>query len=315
MDQGVERGDLVASTTGGGGLSLRRARRRLSAPFWRHRWLRTLGQLLPPVAWMTLIYLTALAALFVYAFWGIDVFTTKVVHTWNLDNFREIFRSAPFRRVILRTIWISAAVTATCAVIAFPFAYFMARLASPRVRAMLFVLVLLPLWSSYLVRVYAWKVILAHDGILNWSLGKIGLPGANIGYSNTAMWLVFTYIWLPFMILPVFAALERIPHSYIEASRDLGASRITTLRRVILPLALPGVVAGSIFTFSLTLGDYITPTLVGGAGSTFIGNVVYTTGLGAAGDLPFAAAFAAIPLVVMGIYLVLAKRTGAFDAL
>ncbi len=135
----------------------------------------------------------------------------------------------------------------------------MARLASPRVRAMLFVLVLLPLWSSYLVRVYAWKVILANDGILNWSMEKIGLPGANIGYSNTAMWLVFTYIWLPFMILPVYAALERIPHSYIEASRDLGASGFTTLRRVILPLALPGIVAGSIFTFSLTLGDYITP--------------------------------------------------------
>ena len=186
--------------------------------------------------------------------------------------------------MIWRTLWIAAAVTATCAVLAFPFAYFMARLASPRVRAMLFVLVLLPLWSSYLVRVYAWKVILAQDGILNWSLGKIGLPGANLGYSNTAMWLVFTYIWLPFMILPVYAALERIPHSYIEASRDLGAGGFTTLRRVILPLALPGIVAGSIFTFSLTLGDYITPTLVGGAGSTFIGNIVYSTGLGRLGQ-------------------------------
>ncbi len=161
--------------------------------------------------------------------------------------------------MIWRTIGIAAAVTATCAVLAFPFAYFMARVATPRVRAMLFVLVLLPLWSSYLVRVYAWKVILANDGILNWSLEKIGLPAANIGYTNTAMWLVFTYIWLPFMILPVYAALERIPHSYIEASRDLGASGFTTLRRVILPLALPGIVAGSIFTFSLTLGDYITP--------------------------------------------------------
>jgi putative spermidine/putrescine transport system permease protein len=315
MGQGLERGGLVAADATGGGLSLRRARRRLSAPFWRHPWLRTLAELIPPVGWMIVIYLTSLAALFVYAFWGIDVFTTKVVHTWNLDNFRAIFESPAFRRVIWRTIGIAAAVTVTCAVIAFPFAYFMARLASPRVRAMLFVLVLLPLWSSYLVRVYAWKVILANDGILNWSLEKIGLPGANIGYSNTAMWIVFTYIWLPFMILPVFAALERIPHSYIEASRDLGASGFTTLRRVILQLALPGIVAGSIFTFSLTLGDYITPTLVGGAGSTFIGNVVYSTGLGAAGDLPFAAAFAAIPLVVMGIYLALAKRTGAFEAL
>jgi putative spermidine/putrescine transport system permease protein len=290
-------------------------RRRLSALGWRHRRLRPALELAPPVGWMTLIYVAALAALFVYAFWNVDSFTGKVVHTWSFENFKEIFQSAAFRRVIWRTIGIAAAVTATCALLAFPFAYFMARLASPRVRAMLFVLVLLPLWSSYLVRVYAWKVILANDGILNWSLGKVGLPGANLGYSNTAMWIVFTYIWLPFMILPVFAALERIPHSYIEASRDLGASGFTTLRRVILPLALPGIVAGSIFTFSLTLGDYITPTLVGGAGSTFIGNVVYSTGLGAAGDLPFAAAFAAIPLVIMSIYLALAKRTGAFEAL
>ncbi len=298
-----------------GGLSVRRARRRLSASFWRHRWLRTAAELVPPVGWMTLIYLAALAALFVYAFWGVDAFTGKVVHTWGLGNFREIFESGAFRGVIWRTLWIAAAVTATCAVIAFPFAYFMARLASPRVRALLFVLVLLPLWSSYLVRVYAWKVILAQDGILNWSLGKIGLPGANLGYSNTAMWLVFTYIWLPFMILPVYAALERIPHSYVEASRDLGAGGFTTLRRVVLPLTLPGVVAGSIFTFSLTLGDYITPTLVGGAGSTFIGNVVYSTGLGVSGNLPFAAAFAAIPLAIMAVYLALAKRTGAFEAL
>ena len=294
---------------------VRAKRRQVSALGWRRSWLRSVAQLTPPLGWMTLIYLAALVALFVYAFWSVDSFTGKVVHAWSLDNFREIFESGAFRGVIWRTLWIAAAVTATCAVLAFPFAYFMARLATPRVRAMLFVLVLLPLWSSYLVRVYAWKVILAQDGILNWSLEQIGLPGANLGYSNTAMWLVFTYIWLPFMILPVYAALERIPHSYIEASRDLGASGFTTLRRVILPLALPGLVAGSIFTFSLTLGDYITPTLVGGAGSTFIGNIVYSTGLGVSGNLPFAAAFAAIPLAIMAIYLTLAKRTGAFEAL
>ena len=294
---------------------VRAKRRQVSALGWRRSWLRSVAQLTPPLGWMTLIYLAALVALFVYAFWSVDSFTGKVVHAWSLDNFREIFESGAFRGVIWRTLWIAAAVTATCAVLAFPFAYFMARLATPRMRAMLFVLVLLPLWSSYLVRVYAWKVILAQDGILNWSMEQIGLPGANIGYSNTAMWLVFTYIWLPFMILPVYAALERIPHSYIEASRDLGASGFTTVRRVILPLALPGIVAGSIFTFSLTLGDYITPTLVGGAGSTFIGNIVYSTGLGVSGNLPFAAAFAAIPLAIMAIYLTLAKRTGAFDAL
>jgi len=271
--------------------------------------------LLPPVGWFLLIYVAALAVLFVTAFWTVDPFTTQIVHSWNLDNLREIVESEAWRRVVVRTVVIAALVTVTDAIVAFPFAYYMARLASRRTRTLLFVLVLLPLWSSYLVRVYAWKVILAENGILNWSLQQVGLPRAGIGYSNTAMWIVFSYIWLPFMILPVYASLERIPHSYIEASRDLGASGFRTLRSVILPLALPGIVAGSIFTFSLTLGDYITPVLIGGAGSTFIGNVVYNTGLGAAGNLPFAAAFAAIPLVVMAVYLVLARRTGAFEAL
>jgi putative spermidine/putrescine transport system permease protein len=291
------------------------ARRRLSAAFWRHPWLRGVALLLPPLGWFLLIYIAALVVLFVSAFWSVDVFTTKVVHTWNTDNFRQIVDSAAWRRVVVRTIVIAGLVTITDAILAFPFAYYMARVAKRRTRALLFVLVLLPLWSSYLVRVYAWKVILAQDGILNWSLGKIGLPAANIGYSNTAMWLVFSYIWLPFMILPIYAALERIPNSYIEASRDMGARGFRTFRSVILPLALPGVIAGSIFTFSLTLGDYITPTLVGGAGSTFIGNIVYNTGLGASGDLPFAAAFASIPLIVMAVYLSLARRAGAFEAL
>jgi len=309
----LESGDLLGS--GRGGPSVARVRRRLSAPFWRFPWLRGIALLIPPVGWFLLLYVAALAVLFVSAFWSVDVFTTKVVHSWNLDNFREIFTSAAWRRVVVRTVVIAALVTITDAILAFPFAFYMARLASRRTRAVLFVLVLLPLWSSYLVRVYAWKVILAQNGILNWSLERIGLPGANIGYSNTAMWLVFSYIWLPFMILPVYAALERIPDSYIEASRDLGARGFKTFRTVVLPLALPGVIAGSIFTFSLTLGDYITPTLVGGAGSTFIGNVVYNTGLGAAGNLPFAAAFASVPLAVMAVYLVLARRSGAFEAL
>jgi putative spermidine/putrescine transport system permease protein len=313
VGQRLESGDLV--TPARGGPSFARARRRLATPMWRYPWLRGTALLLPPVAWFVLLYLAALAVLFVSAFWSVDVFTTKIVHSWNLDNFRELVTSAAWRRVAARTIVIAALVTITDAVLAFPFAYYMARLAPRRTRALLFVLVLLPLWSSYLVRVYAWKVILAQDGILNWSLGKIGLPGANIGYSNTAMWLVFSYIWLPFMILPVYAALERIPDSYLEASRDLGARGFKTFRTIILPLALPGVIAGSIFTFSLTLGDYITPTLVGGASSTFIGNVVYNTGLGAAGNLPFAAAFASVPLIVMAIYLTLARRTGAFEAL
>jgi putative spermidine/putrescine transport system permease protein len=311
----LEPGDLVApAPRAGGSSSLARLRRRLSAPFWRRPWLRSVVLLLPPVGWFLLVYVAALVALFVSAFWSVDVFTTQIVHTWDLANFREIWESAAWRRVVVRTVAIAAAVTVTDALIAFPFAYFMARIASRRTRALLFVLVLLPLWSSYLVRVYAWKVILAENGILNYYLDKIGLH-SSIGYSNTAIWIVFSYIWLPFMILPVYAALERIPHSYVEASRDLGAKGFRTFRSVIVPLALPGVVAGSIFTFSLTLGDYITPTLVGGAGSTFIGNVVYNTGLGAAGNLPFAAAFATVPLIVMAIYLTLAWRTGASEAL
>ena len=209
---------------------------------------------------------------------------------------------------------IAAAVTITDALIAFPFAYFMARIAGPRVRAALFVAILLPLYASYLARVYAWQLILNQNGLLNWATGKLGLPPANLIYTNTATWIVFSYIWLPFMILPVYAALERIPHSYIEASRDLGAKGGRTLRSVILPLALPGVVAGSIFTFSLTLGDYITPILVGGPSSQFIGNVVYDS-VNGAGNLPFAAAFAVVPVLVMGVYLVIARRLGAFEAL
>jgi len=289
------------------------ARRRLSAALWRRPWLRAAALLLPPLGWMVVLYLASLALLFVYAFWSLDSFTGKVVHTWSLANFREIVNNATYRTIALRTIGIAALVTLTDALIAFPFAYYMARLASRRTRTLLFVLVLLPLWSSYLARIYAWRLILAHDGALNWSLAKLGLPTTGVAYTNTAMWIVFSYVWLPFMILPVYAALERIPDSYVEASRDLGAKGWTTFRRVVLPLALPGVVAGSIFTFSLTLGDYITPTLVGN--TQFIGNVVYRNVLGLSHDLPFAAAYATIPLLVMGVYLTLAKRAGAFEAL
>ena len=261
-----------------------------------------------------LIYLAALAVLFVSAFWTLDPFTSEIVHKWTTSNFTTLFDSSTYRSIVLRTVGIAAAVTITDALLAFPFAYFAARLASRRVQALLFVLVLLPLWSSYLVRVYAWRLILAHDGALNWTLDKLHLGSVNVGYSNWAMWIVFSYVWLPFMIMPIWAAIERVPDSYLEASGDLGASSWTTFRKVLLPLALPGVVAGSIFTFSLTLGDYITPTLVGGASSDFIGNVVYRN-VGVANNIPFAAAFATVPLVVMGVYLLLARRSGAFEAL
>ena len=290
------------------------ARRRLGGALWRHRWLKALSLLAPPSAAFLAVYIAALVALFVSSFWGVDTFTGQVVHTWSLDNFRELWHGSIYRTVALRTVLLAAAVTVTDALLAFPFAYFMARLAGPKLRAVLFVLVLLPLWASYLARVYAWRLILNSDGLLNWTLGKLGLPSANIAYTNVAVWIVFSYIWLPFMILPVYAALERIPHSFIEASRDLGAKGGRTLRSVIVPLALPGVVAGSIFTFSLTLGDYITPLLVGGSSSQMIGNVVYDSALQSS-DLPFAAAYATVPLAIMGAYLLIARRLGAFEAL
>jgi putative spermidine/putrescine transport system permease protein len=292
---------------------LKTARRRLSAALWRRPRLRAIALLLPPLGWMIVFYLAALAVLFVSAFWSIDSFTGKLTHDWTWANFETVFTDKTYREIAWRTIWMAAAVTVTDALIAFPFAYYMARVAGPRRRTVLFVLVLLPLWSSYLARIYAWRLILNHDGALNWSLGKLGLPTQGWAFTNTAMWIVFSYIWLPFMILPIYAALERIPDSYLEASRDLGARNWTTLRRVILPLALPGIVAGSIFTFSLTLGDYITPTLVGNV--DFIGNVIYRNVLGLTNNLPFAAAYATVPLIVMGIYLVIAKRLGAFEAL
>jgi len=288
-----------------------RTRRSVGAAFWRRPWLKASSTLGLPAAAFLAVYIAALVALLVSSLWTVDPFTGLTIHTWTLDNFRELWNNTTYRTVALRTITIAAAVTITDALIAFPFAYFMARVAGPRARAALFVLVLLPLWASYLARVYAWRLILNSDGLLNWSLDKLGLPASHIAYTNVAVWLVFSYIWLPFMILPIYASLERIPHSYIEASSDLGARGWRTFRSVILPLALPGVVAGSIFTFSLTLGDYITPVLVGGASSQFIGNVVYDS----LKNVPFAAAFTTVPLAVMGVYLIVARRLGAFEAL
>jgi putative spermidine/putrescine transport system permease protein len=298
------------------GSSLRGARLRLSAGFWRQPWTKATALLTPPLAAFLIVYVGALGVLFVSAFWTVDSFTGKVQHAWSLDNFRLIFSTADptYLRIAGRTIGIAAAVTATDAILAFPLGYFMARIARPRTRTLLFVLVLLPLWSSYLVRIYAWRLILSADGVLNWILGGIGLPHSHLAFTNWAMWIVFSYVWLPFMVLPVYAALERIPDSYLEASGDLGAGGFRTFRSVVLPLALPGVVAGSIFTFSLTLGDYVTPLLVGGAGSSFIGNVVYEN-IGLNANVPFAAAFAIVPMLIMGVYLTVARRLGAFEAL
>jgi putative spermidine/putrescine transport system permease protein len=289
-------------------------RTRASAALFRRPWLRAGLLLSGPGAWFLLIYLGALFLLFLSALWSVDSFSGKIVHSWTLTNFETLFKVQAYRTIALRTAGIAAAVTVTDILLAVPFAFYAARIAPRRLQAALFVAVLIPLWSSYLVRVFAWRLILAKDGVLNWFLLKIGLGTVNIGYSNWAMWIVFSYLWLPFMIFPVWAAIERVPDSLIEASADLGGRGWRSFRLILLPLILPGIVAGSLFTFSLTLGDFITPTLVGGAGSTFIGNVVYQE-VGISNNVPFAAAFATVPLVIMGIYLLVARRLGAFEAL
>jgi putative spermidine/putrescine transport system permease protein len=287
-------------------------RRRLLAFIYRHRSLQLLLLLAPPTGWFAVVYLGSLAVLFVAAFWYLDPLTSAIRHDLTLRNFQQLLSSSVYRVVVLRTVGIAALVTVVDAVLAFPVAYFMARYAGRRARAILFMLVLLPLWSSYLVRVYAWRVILSQGGPLEWTFRQLGIPGVVLYPSDLAIPIVFAYIWLPYMILPIYAGLERIPGSFLEASSDLGARPWMTFRRVILPLAFPAIVAGSIFTFSLTLGDYITPGLV--SNSQFIGNVVYDS-QGVAGNVPFAAAFATVPVLVMAVYLLVARRLGAFDAL
>jgi putative spermidine/putrescine transport system permease protein len=284
--------------------------RRLSSFLYRRPRLQLALLLSGPVAWLVVAYLGSLVVLFVAAFWRLDPFTAEVVHDTGLQNFRTLLESDVYRHITVRTVGIAAAVTLTDALLAFPIAFYMAKVASPRARNLLVVAVLMPLWSSYLVKVYAWRVILQEEGILNWALDPLGLKGP--GFGDTATWLVFSYLWLPFMILPVYAGLERIPDSLLEASSDLGARAGRTFRRVILPLSLPAVVAGSIFTFSLTLGDYITPQLV--SSTQFIGNVVYAN-VGIANNLPLAAAFATVPVMIMVVYLLIARRLGAFEAL
>ena len=288
-------------------------RLRVSAALWRRPWARATLLLTPPLAWFILLYLASLVVLLITAFWQINPFTTSIVRTWTLGNFSTIFSSPAYRSVILRTVGMAAAVTVVDGIVAFPFAYYMARVASARTRTALFVAILLPLWASYLAKVYSWLLIFTHDGVLDWSLRRVGLSQVHLIYTNWAVFTVFCYIWLPFMIIPVYAALERIPNSQIEASQDLGARTWRTLRSVVLPLALPGIVAGSIFTFSLTLGDYITPLLVGGTSANFIGNIIYTN-IGIANNVPFAAAMAMVPIAIMAVYLLCARALGAFEA-
>jgi putative spermidine/putrescine transport system permease protein len=303
----------VATTAPGAAVQIR-APSRLSVALWRRPWARATLLLTPALAWLVLIYLAALAVLLITAFWRINPFTTNIERVWNLDNFRLLLSSAAYRTIILRTLGMAAGVTVVDALVAFPFAYYMARIATPRGRTILFVAILIPLWASYLARVYAWLLIFTHDGVLNWTLRGLGLGSLNLIYTNWAVFIVFCYVWLPFMIVPIYAALERIPSSQIEASQDLGARAWRTARLVVLPLALPGIVAGSIFTFSLTLGDFITPILIGGANSTFMGNVIEQN-VGIANNVPFAAAMALVPVAIMAGYLLFARALGAFKAL
>jgi len=291
-----------------------RAHARLSTVLWRRPWARATILLTPPLAWFVLFYLAALVVLLITAFWQINPFTTNIERVWSLDNFTTIFTSPAYRAIILRTVGMAAAVTVTDTVVAFPFAYFMARIAAPRTRTALFVAILLPLWASYLAKVYSWLLIFTHGGLVDWTLARVGTGPVHLIYTNWAVYIVFCYLWLPFMIIPVYAALERIPASQIEASQDLGARTWRTTRLVLLPLALPGIVAGSIFTFSLTLGDYITPLLVGGTSATFIGNIIYSN-IGIANNVPFAAAMACVPIVIMAVYLLSARALGAFEAI
>jgi putative spermidine/putrescine transport system permease protein len=262
-----------------------------------------------PVGWLVVGYLGSLAVLLVTSFWSLGELSGEIERSFTLDNFKDVVSEPVYRSVTGRTVMIAALVTLTDALLAFPIAFYMAKVASPRVRGFLVVAVLVPLWSAYLVKAFAWRGILSQEGALNWLLDPIGVE--NPGYGLVAVWLVMSYIWLPYMIIPIYAGLERIPDTLLSASEDMGARPGYTFRRVILPLVFPAVVAGSIFTFSLTLGDFITPNLVG-SGDQFIGTLVYSN---FTVNLPFAAAMATVPIVIMLIYLLIARRLGAFEHL
>lgn len=298
---------------------------RLSALFWRRPAILLVALLVLPLGWLAVVYLGSLAALLLQSFYSIDEFSGLIVREFTLRTYLELLRPANMD-IIIRTVTMAAAVTLGAAVIGFPIAYYAARYARGNWKALFYLGVMLPLWSSYLVKVYAWKLILAREGIITWATDSIGasailngilaLPvigGTSLSTSYIGTWLVFLYVWLPYMILPMQAALERVPQSMLEASADLGASRLQTFRTVVFPLAMPGIIAGSIFTFSLTMGDYIIPQIVGSS-RRFIGQAVYQL-QGTAGNIPLAAAFAVVPIVIMLIYLTIARRKGAFDAL
>jgi putative spermidine/putrescine transport system permease protein len=279
----------------------------------------------PPLLYMLVVYLGSLFTLLINSFFYLEEFTGLVVKQFTLRTYLQLF-SPTNLGIFARTASMAMAVTIADAIIAFPLAYYIARYASPSRKTFLYIAVTLPLWSSYLVRVYAWKLILAKEGIISWFLSLVGLQpvldwilsipgigGSSLSLSPIGMFIAFCYIWLPYMIVPIQAALERVPKSLLEASSDLGANAAQTFRNVILPLAFPGVVAGSIFTFSLTLGDFIVPQSLGNS-RFFIGQAVYSY-QGTAGNIPLAAAMTMGPVVIMIVYLLIARRLGAFDAL
>jgi putative spermidine/putrescine transport system permease protein len=297
----------------------------LSTALYRRPWLTLLMLLAPPLVYLLVFYVAPLGVLLINSFWRLDDFTGQVVPEFTLQNYLALFQPANLE-IFLRTAGMAAAVTIACAIISFPLAYYIARYASPRWKGLLYLAVLLPLWSSYLIRVYAWKLILAKEGIVSWFFNTLGLGGLldaflslpgiggpSLSFSSIGVFLVFVYVWLPYMILPVQAAMERVPRSLLEASGDLGAKPNATFRHVTLPLAVPGVIAGSIFTFSLTLGDFVVPTVLGNS-SFYIGQAVLTF-QGSSGNIPLAAAFTVVPMVVMILYLLGAKRMGALEAL
>jgi putative spermidine/putrescine transport system permease protein len=292
----------------GGAARAVRPGRRLDSWLYRHPWVRLTGLLSAPLFWLVVAYLGALFVLLVSAFWTVNTFTGELVRQPTLDNFRTILSEDVYRTVALRSVAVAAAVTAIDALIALPMAFFMAKVAAPRWRHWLVVAILTPLWASYLVKGYAWRVILANGGVADWATG-----GHSPGYGVSATVLVLAYLWLPYMILPIYAGLDRLPDSLLEASADLGARAGRTFRSIVLPIVIPAVIAGSIFTFSLSLGDYITVQIVGGK-SQLIGNLVYAN-IGAANNLPFAAALATIPVLIMVIYLVAVRRSGALEEL
>jgi putative spermidine/putrescine transport system permease protein len=291
--------------------TVRRGKRALASFLHRSPRVRLGGLLAAPFLWLGIAYLGALAALFIAAFWTADSFTGEVVRSWTLDNFRTLVTEDVYRTITIRTVSVAALVTVVDAIIAFPMAYYMAKVASPRLQKLLVVAILMPLWASYLVKAYAWRIMFSEGGVVDWMFDPFGL--GTPGYGLAATVVTLGYLWLPFMILPIYAGLERLPDSMLEASSDLGAKPWMTFRTVILPMAFPAVVAGSIFTFSLTLGDYIAVKIVGGT-NQLLGNVVYDN-IGAANNLPFAAAMATIPVVIMLIYLALVRRTGALESL